>query len=327
MTQHIVVTGAAGFIGSHTCERLLEAGHRVTGVDNFDPFYDRIIKERWLAAMARRAGFSFAESDIRDAQTLTHIVSGADAVVHLAARPGVRPSFEDPGAYLGVNVQGTAAMLEACRRAGVRRVVAASSSSVYGDGVRAPFREDAGPLRPMSPYALSKRAAELVCEREAAGGGMRIALLRFFSVYGPRQRPDQAVMRFTHQLATGGLLERFGDGMTERDYTHVDDVVQGIVRAIEWTELAGPGCEIFNIGSGRPVALRDLIGLIGRAVGVSPRVAVQADQWGDVRRTHADISRARAVLGYEPEVRLEDGIARFVTWYEDTYGLEPRATA
>ncbi|UCF39522.1 MAG: GDP-mannose 4,6-dehydratase, partial [Gemmatimonadota bacterium] len=276
---------------------------------------------------AQRDAFRFVDADVRDPEHLLALFSEADTVIHLAARPGVRSSFDDPGAYVGLNVWGTAAVLEACRRAGVSRVVTASSSSVYGETVPAPFAEDARDLRPTSPYARSKLAAERVCQRHAARDGLQIAVLRFFSVYGPRQRPDQAIMRFTHQLVGGGALERYGDGRAERDYTHVDDVVQGILRAVQWTACAAPGCEIFNIGSGRPVALEEVIALIGRAGGAKPRIAARPEQWGDVRRTHADISKARAILGYEPRVSIEDGIARFVTWYEDTYGFEPRATA
>jgi len=238
VTQRVVVTGAAGFIGSHASERFLDAGVCVTGIDSFDTFYSRIVKERWVAALSVRRGLSFLEHDIRDVAGMARAIAGADAVIHLAARPGVRSSFDDPGAYVGLNVWGTAAVLEACRRAGVSRVVTASSSSVYGETVPAPFAEDARDLRPTSPYARSKLAAERVCQRHAARDGLQIAVLRFFSVYGPRQRPDQAIMRFTHQLAGGGALERYGDGRAERDYTHVDDVVQGILRAVQWTACA-----------------------------------------------------------------------------------------
>jgi UDP-glucuronate 4-epimerase len=327
VTERVLVTGAAGFIGSHTCGHLLERGLQVIGVDNFDPHYDRTVKERWLALLRGRQGFRFVELDVRAREPLEGLLPDVDAVVHLAARPGVRSSFEAAGAHLAINVGGTSALLRACARAEVERVVVASSSSVYGEGVPAPFSESATDLSPISPYALSKLAAERLWQVGAEKHGLRVAALRFFSVYGPRQRPDQAIMRFTHQLAGGGLIRQFGNARSTRDYTHVDDAVRGVVAALEWTSAARPVCEIFNIGSGRPVELREVIRLVGQALGVKPRVRKVSRRKGDARVTHADISKARETLHFEPRVDIEDGVAQFVTWYEETYGRQSRATA
>jgi UDP-glucuronate 4-epimerase len=322
-----LVTGAVGFIGGHTCRALLRAGHQVVGLDNFDPFYERSIKEGALAELREERGFSFTEGDIRDEALLRELLDGVHVVVHLAARAGVRPSIEDPGLYASVNVEGTARLLEACRSRGVRRFVFGSSSSVYGDTSQAPFQEVAPALDPVSPYAATKRAGELLCRVYHHLYGLRIASLRFFTVYGPRQRPDLAIHRFTRLLAGGKPIQQFGDGSSERDYTHVDDILNGVLGAVRWTADDEPAHEVFNLGESRTVRLDHLIRLIADALGVAPKIEYLPVQPGDVRRTHADISKARAVLGYDPQVAIEDGIARFVTWYEDTYGVEPRAIA
>jgi UDP-glucuronate 4-epimerase len=327
VSERVLVTGAVGFIGGHTCRALLQEGREVVGLDNFDPFYDRRIKEGALAKLREERGFSFAEGDIRDESLLCELLDGVDVVVHLAARAGVRPSIEDPGLYASVNVEGTVRLLEACRSRDVRRFVFGSSSSVYGDTSEPPFREDAPALDPVSPYAATKRAGELLCQVYHHLFGMRIASLRFFTVYGPRQRPDLAIHRFTRLLAEGTPIQQFGDGSSERDYTHIDDILKGVSGAVSWTADDEPAHEVFNLGESRTVRLDHLIRLISDALGVAPEIEYLPMQPGDVQRTHADISKARAVLGYDPQVAIEDGITRFVTWYEDTYGLEPRATA
>jgi UDP-glucuronate 4-epimerase len=326
VTQHVLVTGGAGFIGSQLCRLLLEGGHRVTAVDCFDGYYDPALKRAALDPLQGNERFALAELDVLRRGQLERAAAGVDAIAHLAARPGVRSSFAEPGVHVALNVGGTAAVLEAGALAGVRRFVVASSSSVYGESVP-PFREDAAPLRPLSPYGVSKRAAELVCADAAQRLGVSVAVLRLFSVYGPRQRPDQALMRFVHRLADGGLLERYGNPRSARDYTHVEDAARGILAALEWTEHDSGACETFNLGSGRPVELGELIELLGTAVGRRPRVRPRPAQRGDARVTHADIGKARAVLGYHPQVAIEDGIAQFVTWHEDTYGRQSRATA
>jgi len=315
MTGRILVTGAAGFIGSHVCDALLTGGWDVVGLDNFDPFYDRAIKESSLEALRRHGRFSFVEGDIRDDATVTRCLRDTGVVVHLAARAGVRPSLEDPGLYASVNVLGTTVILEACRRAGVRRVVFGSSSSVYGDDTPVPFAEGAMAIQPISPYAATKRAGELLCETFSHLYGLRVAALRFFTVYGPRQRPDLAIHKFTRLISDGQPIDQYGDGSAERDHTQVSDIVQGVMGAVAWTEPAEPACDIFNLGESRTIRLDELISLIGRALGREPEVRRLPPQPGDVRRTCADITKARAALGYAPRVRIEDGIQEFVSWF------------
>jgi UDP-glucuronate 4-epimerase len=326
VSLHVLVTGAAGFIGGHLCRVLLDDGCAVTGVEAFAPYYDRSIKERHIAAVVGHPRFALIEADVRAPDAWHDAATRADVVVHLAARPGVRASFRAPVATMEINAGGTAAVLETCRRAGVSRLVIGSSSSVYGE-VRGAAREEGSTVRPLSPYGVSKRAAELLADAYAVGCGFRTALLRLFSVYGPGQRPDQAFHRFADAMAQGRAVEQFGDGGSARDYTYVTDAVRGIVAAIHWTGGAEPRAEAFNIGSGRPVPLRDALGLLGTALRVEPRVRQTAARRGDPYRTHADLAKAGTVLGYAPSVTLEDGIENFVRWYEAIYGRESRTTA
>jgi UDP-glucuronate 4-epimerase len=322
--SQLLVTGAAGFIGSHLCEALLAAGHDVAAIDNFDPFYARAVKERNLAALGGRRGFHFAESDlVRDPLPL----DGVEAIIHLAARPGVQPSLENPASYMETNVTGTARLLDQARRAGIARVVFGSSSSVYGESTPPPFSEDAVADTPISPYAASKRAGELECRVFSHLYGTRIACLRFFTVYGPRQRPDLAIHRFTARILAGQPIQMRGDGSSARDYTYVSDVVDGILAALEWTARAGAGgaepWRVFNLGGGGRVRLDRLIALIGAAAGREPVVERAADQPGDVSLTAADLRRAARELGYQPKVGIEEGIRRFVSWYKEAHGREP----
>jgi UDP-glucuronate 4-epimerase len=318
--ETIAVTGAAGFIGSNLCQALLDSGHQVTGVDNFDPFYDRSLKERWLGQLRPHPSFRFVESDICSNTAIPAWLEGVDAVVHLAALAGVRASVDDPTRYMTVNVGGTTAVLDACRRSGTTRVVIASSSSVYGERGDVCLKESDTNLEPLSPYGVSKYTGELIARLYAGLYGLRIAALRFFSVYGPRQRPDQAICRFHRLLTTGQPLECFGDGSATRDYTHVDDVVTGILAALGWVGASEPDFEVFNIGSAKPVALQDLIELLGRLVGVTPIISKKPQPVVDVSRTCASIEKASSVLGYAPQVALEDGLARFIEWHEVTHG-------
>jgi len=320
MNDRVVVTGAAGFIGGHVCQALLDAGYSVTGLDNFDPFYDRAIKEDTVGELKAQRTFSFVEGDIRDSGVLNQVLRGTGVVVHLAARAGVRPSIEDPVLYSSVNVEGTVCLLEQCRRAGVRRVVFGSSSSVYGDATPVPFSEEAAAVAPVSPYAATKRAGELLCQVYSDLYDMRIAALRFFTVYGPKQRPDLAIHRFTRLLTSRSPIQQFGDGSTERDYTHVSDILKGVIGAVRWTESEDPLLEIFNLGESRTVRLDRLIELIAGALGVEPQIERLPRQPGDVVRTFADISKARRMLGYDPCISIEDGIIDFVEWYRVTHG-------
>ena len=327
MTGTVLVTGAAGFIGSHCCRGLLDAGYEVVGLDNFDPFYDRRVKEAAIAELSEDDAFEFFEGDIRDQKFVSQLMETADVVLHLAARAGVRPSIEEPVLYASINVQGTTNLLECARRVGVSRFVFGSSSSVYGDSTPAPFREDAPALDPISPYAATKRAGELLCQTFSHLYGIRVAALRFFTVYGPRQRPDLAIYKFTRKLAAGEAIEQYGDGSAERDHTHVSDIVQGVTAAVELTASDSTRFEVINLGESRTIRLDRLIELIAGALGVEPKIEQLPMQAGDVRTTCADIGKARQVLGYDPQVRIEEGIAQFVTWYEETYGRQSRATA
>ena len=324
--MRVGVTGAAGFIGSHCCRALLDAGHPVVGIDNFDPFYDRRIKEQGLDELRGRDGFRFLEGDIRDPGDARATLEGCDAVLHLAARAGVRPSIQDPVLYTSINVDGTVQLLEACREIGVRSFVFGSSSSVYGNAAELPFREDVPAVLPISPYAATKRAGELLCEVYSHLHSMRIASLRFFTVYGSRQRPDLAIHRFTKLLATGRAVQQYGDGASERDYTHIDDIVQGVLAAVEWARQPGAAHEIVNLGGSRTVPLTRLIELIAGSLGVRPAIEYLPEQPGDVRRTCADIAKAQRLLGYRPRVSIEEGIPAFVDWFRGHHGIESRTT-
>lgn len=320
MSETVLVTGAAGFIGGHLCESLLQSGHRVIGVDNFDPATERAIGPRWPSGLERNEAFVPRQVDIRDTAALAGLLRDVSAVVHLAARAGVRQSIADPAAYMSANVEGTASVLEACRAAGVSRIVFASSSSVYGNNAELPFREDS-PGIPISPYAASKRAAEHLCQTFSHLYGLSVVVLRFFTVFGPRQRPDLAIYKFTRLITSGMNVQMFGDGSSCRDYTFVSDATDGVCRALDRLKTSGPGVEVFNIGQGRPVRLSALIAGIGKLVGVEPAVDVRPEQPGDVRGTCADISKAAKLLGYGPSVSFEDGLSIFVDWFIDEYGI------
>ncbi len=259
MSQAYLVTGAAGFIGSHLSEALIARGAAVTGVDNFDAFYAREVKERNLAGLRKLPGFRFVEADLaRDSVPL----DGFDAVIHLAAKPGVRPSLEDPGSYMEANVTATARLIDATRRVGLSRIVFGSSSSVYGNATPAPFAEDKPAVSPISPYAASKRAGELLAHAFAHLYPLQIICLRFFTVYGPRQRPDLAIHKFTDLIARGRPVRMHGDGSSERDYNYITDCLYGILAALEWTAKAAPGTvETVNLGGGERVRLDRLIAL------------------------------------------------------------------
>jgi UDP-glucuronate 4-epimerase len=313
----ILVTGGAGFIGSHLCERLVGEGREVICLDAFDNFYPREVKLRNIEAMKAAERYHLYEGDIRDPALLEDLFGhhAVDAVVHLAARAGVRPSLEMPRLYSDVNVTGTATLLEHCRAFRVRRFVFGSSSSVYGNSDAVPFREAGAAMEPVSPYAATKRAGELLAFTYHHLYGMDVACLRFFTVYGPRQRPEMAIHKFTRMIDGGQEIPLFGDGTSARDYTYVDDIVAGITAAVEKTR----GYQLFNLGRSETVTLRELVSHIEAALGKKARIATQSEQPGDVRQTCAEISRARELLGYEPRVGIRDGIGRFVSWYRDQH--------
>ena len=314
---HVLVTGAAGFIGSHLSEALTARGDTVVGVDNFDPFYPRAEKERNLRKLGQRASFSFQTLDILDAGAIARLLTPDTVIVHLAARPGVRPSLADPAGYARVNVEGTAAILRAARDSDVSRIVFGSSSSVYGDDTAAPFREDATALTPLSPYAATKRSAELMLQSLAPIYGFRAAALRFFTVYGPRQRPDLAIHAFARRILAGETITLFGDGTQSRDYTYCDDIVAGIIASVDWTAGAPVGLEIFNLGGNEPVPLREMVRALGKALGKEPRIQWAPMQPGDVQHTYADLTKAAAMLGYRPQTPFPEGLRKFASWLED----------
>ena len=319
--MNIIVTGVAGFIGSHLAERLLQRGHAVVGLDSFDPFYERSLKEANLAAIRGRA--EIVEGDILDDAALDRAFARAraregapvDLVVHLAALAGVRPSLRQPARYQRVNVEGTARVAEAALRHDVRRLVFASSSSVYGDGASAPVTEDDRADAPLSPYAASKRGGELLLRSLSHASGLDVIALRYFTVYGPRQRPDMAVHAFARAIERGDALTLFGGAESSRDYTYIDDAIDGTARAVDaLLSRSAPGFRIYNLGGGRPVPLAALVAALGDELGRAPRVTRAPAPPGEVRATLACIDAARRDLGYEPAVSLEEGLRRFVAW-------------
>ncbi len=310
--HRILVTGAAGFIGSHLCERLLEQGRDVIGFDNFDSFYDPAVKRQNLAGCATQSGFSLIEGDIRDAGAVAPAVAGGvDAIVHLAARAGVRPSIENPLLYQEVNVGGTAVMLEAARKHNIPRFIFASSSSVYGNNAKVPFAESDPVDHPISPYAATKKAGELMCHTYHHLFGVNMTCLRFFTVYGARQRPDLAIHKFTRLIESEKPIPVFGDGTMKRDHTYVDDIIAGVVSAIDRCS----GYHVYNLGESRPVSLSDLIAAIERALGRKAIIDRQPLQPGDVEKTYADVTLAMRELDYKPATDLSVGLARFVEWF------------
>ncbi len=308
-----LVTGAAGFIGSHVADALLARGERVVGLDNFDSFYAREIKESNVADARRNPGFTLVEGDLRDRALCARVLAehGIGTIVHLAARAGVRPSVLDPELYADVNVRGFAVLLEAARAAGVTRIVYASSSSVYGGGAEVPFREDGAVDHPLSPYAATKRANELQAVTHHHLHGGDLVGLRFFTVYGPRQRPEMAIHRFTRLIDEGRPVPVFGDGTARRDFTYIDDIVQGVLGAFD----RGRGCRVYNLGESATTTVLELIERIAATLGRPYEVDHRPPEPGDVPVTFADVGRARAELGYDPRVPLADGVARFVAWY------------
>ena len=318
MTVRVLVTGGAGFIGSHVSERLVERGDKVVIVDSFDPFYDPDVKRRNIASLIDGDRAVLVEADIIDLESVDAALGdrGIDAIIHLAARAGVRPSLERPLDYARTNVEGTTSILELARRRGVHRFVFGSSSSVYGDATPVPFRENEPAADPISPYAATKRAGELLCRSYAHLYGITIACVRLFTVYGPRQRPDLAIHRFAQLMSRGEPIPFFGDGSSERDYTYVADIVQGIEGALDWTEVSEPGSfEIVNLGESETTSLSRLVEIISSELGVTPTLNSMPPQPGDVQRTFASIEKARALLGYAPSTSIEAGIARFVEWF------------
>ena len=313
--MRILVTGGAGFIGSHLVEKLLAKGHEVSILDDFNDFYDPQIKRENIAAVAQDV--TIHHVDLRDASAVRKLFGGekVDSIVHLAARAGVRPSIQDPQLYYDTNVTGTLHLLEAARVAGVKRFIFASSSSVYGISKTVPFSEDQHLTQTISPYAATKIAGEFLCSTFSHLYGMRVVALRYFTVYGPRQRPDLAIHQFTRKIWAGQQIDQFGDGTTRRDYTYIDDIIQGTVAALDYN---GPLFDIFNLGESETIQLKDLIVAIETALGRKAKINRMPEQPGDVPLTCADISKARKLLGYNPTTRFSDGLPRFIEWFKRT---------
>jgi UDP-glucuronate 4-epimerase len=320
--MHVLVTGAAGFIGMHTAKALLECGARVTGVDNFDPYYDVPLKEARVATLRDVPGFDFRRVDLAESDATARLFrDGAFThVVHLAAQPGVRHSLTHPDAYLRNNVVAFGHVLEGCRHADVSHLVYASSSSVYGASHELPFTEDQRVDRPVSLYAATKCANEAMAHSYAHLFGLPVTGLRFFTVYGPWGRPDQAPMLFTKAILAGQPIDLFNAGQMERDFTYVDDIVEGVVRTLSLPPAGVPPAAIYNIGNSEAVPLTQFVGTLSRILGREPIVRNVAMQPGDMRTTYASIERLHALTGFAPRTPLADGLARFAAWYRGYYG-------
>ena len=312
----ILLTGCAGFIGSHTLDRLIADGHKVIGVDNFDPFYDRALKTGNIAAYADNPDFELLEADLADVDTYQKLnfLAGnepIDAIIHLAAKVGVRPSIEDPVSYQRANVIATQNVLEFAKENDIKQFVFASSSSVYGVNPNVPWREEDHVLQPISPYASTKVSCELMGHVYSHLYGLRVLGLRFFTVYGPRQRPDLAINKFLRLIEAGEPISVFGDGSTRRDYTFIDDIIEGIIGSLHYQ---GSYYEVINLGNDQTVTLTEMIETIEGVVGKKAIVDRLQQQPGDVPQTWADLAKAKKLIGYEPKTNISEGIQRFVAW-------------
>ena len=310
--MRVLVTGGAGFIGSHLVEKLLASGHEVVILDDFNDFYDPQTKHANIAGLARDV--TVYHVDLRDSESVRNLFhrEKVDAIAHLAARAGVRPSIQQPRLYYDTNVTGTLHLLEAVRVTGVERFVFASSSSVYGASKAIPFSEDQHLTQTFSPYGATKIAGEFLCSTYSHLYNLRVVALRYFTVYGPRQRPDLAIHQFTRRIYAGQPIDQFGDGSTRRDYTYIDDVIQGTMAALQYE---GSLFDIFNLGENDTIQLKDLIAAIENALGKKAKINQLPEQPGDMPLTCADISKAQKLLCYKPTTRLSDGLPRFIEWF------------
>ena len=310
-----LITGAAGFIGSHLCERLLGDGFLVVGVDNFDDFYEPQIKRRNVAGCLENENFELVEADIRDRAAMAEAVGGGvEIIVHLAAKAGVRPSIAQPLLYSDVNINGTGVLLEAAKEQGIGKFIFASSSSVYGNNEKVPFSEDDNVDFPISPYAATKKACELICHTYHHLYGMSTTCLRYFTVYGPRQRPDLAIHKFARLIEDGKPISIYGDGTMSRDFTYIDDIIDGTMAAIEKCR----GFNICNLGESHPITVNELVAKIEKALGKKAIKEYVPPQPGDVERTYADVTKAARELGYKPATTIEKGLAEFVAWLRES---------
>lgn len=307
----VLVTGAAGFIGSHLTQRLLAQSHNVVGVDNFDEFYDPAIKRDNISGPMKNENFQLVEADIRDVNAMEKVFgSGIDIIVHLAAKAGVRPSIADPMLYADVNINGTMVLLEAAKKHNIKKFVIASSSSVYGNNKKVPFAEDDNVDFPISPYAATKKACELICHTYHHLNWTSITCLRFFTVYGPRQRPDLAIHKFAKLIEQDKPIPVYGDGTMMRDFTYIDDIIDGVTASMQNCD----GFNIYNLGESRPISVSDLICEMEKALGKKATIEYMPTQPGDVDRTFADVTKAINELGYDPKTSIQAGLKNFVNW-------------
>lgn len=313
-----LITGGAGFIGSTLATKLLELGNRVIVIDNFCDFYDPMIKENNIKENLKNSNYKLYRVDIRDSEKIAMVFNNnvIDGVIHLAAMAGVRPSIEDPILYQEVNGLGTQNILEEARKHNVKNLVMASSSSVYGNCDKVPFNEEYIVDYAISPYAATKKANEVMAHVYHHLFDMNIIMLRFFTVYGPKQRPDLAINKFTRLMLENKEIPMYGDGTTSRDYTYIDDIVDGIIKSMRYIENNKNIYEVINLGNSSPISLIEMINTIADILGVTPNIKQLPMQPGDVERTYADISKARRLIKYEPKISFKDGIAKFVDWYE-----------
>lgn len=315
MAKKYLITGGAGFIGSHLTERILKEGHRITVIDDFNTYYDPAIKRKNLSSVIE--DIELVEGDIRDAILVERTFSKGqfDHIIHLAARAGVRPSIKDPKLYFTTNIDGTFNLLDACRYHGVNKFTFASSSSVYGVNKKIPFAESDALVRTISPYAATKLAGEQICSNYAHLFGIQCQCLRFFTVYGPRQRPDLAISKFTQRILAGETIEQYGDGSTARDYTYVDDIIDGLVAASAYEQS---DFEIFNLGGSATTTLSELIAMIEDVTGKKANINKLPEQPGDVPRTFADVSKANNLLNYSPQTPIREGIQKYLDWLTES---------
>lgn len=317
---NIVVTGGAGFIGSHLIDRLLKEGHTVANIDNFDPFYDESIKRENIKGHLKYDSYTLHEVDIRDKEALDKAIQdNTDVIVHLAAKAGVRPSIADPIAYQEVNVAGTQNILEEARKKEIKQFVFASSSSVYGKNPNVPWKEDDAVLQPISPYASTKVSGELLGHVYSHLYDIRFLALRFFTVYGPRQRPDLAIHKFLRLMSDGKEITLYGDGSTRRDYTYIDDIIDGVMAAIEYEDSL---YEVINLGNNKTVELLELVEAIEKASGITAQKTFGPEQPGDVRQTWADVSKASESLGYKADYSIKVGLKTFNEWFKKNYKVK-----
>lgn len=318
--QKIIVTGCAGFIGSHLTELLLSMNYRVLGIDNFDPFYDVKIKKQNIAGFKNHPNFRFAEVDLAEMEQLEHVIpSDVKLIVHLAGKAGVRPSIDDPSAYIRANIVATQNVLDIMKLKGIKKMAFASSSSVYGNTKETPFSETMDVSKPISPYAATKKTCELINHTYHHLHGLDIINMRFFTVFGPRQRPDLAIHKFTKLIRNGQPINMFGDGSTARDYTFIKDTLGGIVGAVNYLFNTDNVFETVNLGNNQPVVLRDMIATIYKATGEKPNIKTLPMQPGDVDITFADISKAKKLFNYQPEYSFSKGVEKFVEWYDSSF--------